>query len=223
MTNLSSQLNQLRASSRISRPPDSVLVTPITGLTSLPQPRLNLGVGRNQVVMDDIKVLVGGESTVRRKWWPHEKLYLLRGRLETISRLEANSPTDGRDHLPHLCVKVGAVIEDVNVRVADPGGRSSAVKLPGQLETLSTTGIILAVVVRLGTVRRGHEVNNLVVTVVSKLDGVPTVCFKKSGPAFLAHVSRGVHYAPVADDNTVLLASTCEGEEGPLHGDHHLY
>lgn len=72
--------------------------------------------------MNDIEVLERGEFGVRRQGRFDEELALLRVDVETISGLDADLLADAGDESVHLLIEVSRVVDDVEVRMANPSG-----------------------------------------------------------------------------------------------------
>lgn len=72
--------------------------------------------------MNDIEVLERGEFGVRRQGRFDEELALLRVDVETVPGLDADLLADAGDESVHLLIEVSRVVDDVEVRMANPSG-----------------------------------------------------------------------------------------------------
>lgn len=107
----------------------------LTFLPSLPQPDLTVQV-RLQVIVNHLKVLEGGKHRIVRQGPLDEELELPRVLEQSVPGVDAHFLTDGAYHAPHFPLEVRRVVDDVEIRVANPRRRRVAVKFFGQFHAL---------------------------------------------------------------------------------------
>lgn len=122
---------------------DGVDVRPVALLPALAQPHLRLAHVALQVVVDDIEVLEWRELEVAHERRLDQELALLRVDVEPVAGVDADLLADASYQPVHFLVEVGGVVDDVEVRVADPRGRRVVVQLPSQLHPLGPACVIL--------------------------------------------------------------------------------
>lgn len=158
-----------------------------TFLTTFSQPGLHVGCFALEVVVYDVEVLERRELAVLRKWTLDEELDLAAARPQAIAGVDAQLLAHALDHSANFRVEVLTIVDYVEVRMTDPGGRGVVVELAGELDALRTACVILRRVELLGPVRCGHHVNYLVVAVVAELHVVPAVRGHHQIPLFLRY------------------------------------
>lgn len=123
--------------------PYSVYVRPVALLAALAQPHLRLAHVALQVVVHNVEVLERGELRVGDERRLDEELALLRVDVEAVAGVDADLLADARDEPVHLLVEVCGVVDDVEVRVPDPGRGRVVVQLARQFHALGPACVVL--------------------------------------------------------------------------------
>lgn len=123
--------------------PDSVNVGPMALLASLAQPDLRFGDVALQVVVDNVEILEGWELDIAHERRLDEELALLGVDVESVAGVDADFLADTRDEAVHFLIEVSGIVNDVEVRVANPCGGRVVVQLSRQLHSFRSASMIL--------------------------------------------------------------------------------
>jgi hypothetical protein len=95
-------------------------IPPVTVLATFSQTCLHALPATLEIMMNHVKVLERWELIVARQWTRHQEFELPRRTQETIAGVDANLLADTLNHAIHFRLKIGRVVDDVKVRVANP-------------------------------------------------------------------------------------------------------
>ena len=163
--------------------------------------------------MSHLKISKIWKCRILWQWSVDGKLDLLGIDAETVSDIHSDLESNTADQAVDLGLEVGAVVDDVHVRVTYPGLGRSRVSLPGLVQPLQPGGVVLHRVVLLRSLGRGDQVDDLVISVVSDIDLVQLVLLHQLLPLLPGDEGGGVHSPSVADDETVPLTGLGQGKE----------
>lgn len=113
--------------------------------------------------MHDIEILERRELAVRRQRRRHEELDLAAAGAQSVAGVDAQFLTHALDHPTDLSFEILRIIDNVEIRMADPGGRGFVVELASEFDALGTTCVLLRGVELLGAVRGRNHVDDLVI------------------------------------------------------------
>lgn len=113
--------------------------------------------------MHDVEILERREFAVRRQRCYHEELDLAAAGAQSVSGVDAQFLAHALDHPTDFGLEILRVVDDVEVRVANPGGGGLVVELARKFDTLGATRVFLRGVELLGAVRGRNHVDDLVV------------------------------------------------------------
>ena len=112
-------------------------------------------------MVGDLKISKVGKCRILWQWSVYGELDLFGVGIQTISDVHSDLERHSGDESVDLVLKVRAVVDDVDIGVADPSLCCESVPLPGLVQSLQPRGVVLHTVVLLGPSSRGHHVNNL--------------------------------------------------------------
>lgn len=110
--------------------PQRVNIRPVALLAAFPEPDLGFAHIALQVIVYDVEVLERGEFRIWKEGRLDKELALLGVDVEPVPSVDADLLAHAGDEPVHLLVEVCGVVDDVEVRVADPRSCGVIVELP---------------------------------------------------------------------------------------------
>lgn len=113
--------------------------------------------------MHDVEVLERRELAIRRQRRHHKELDLAAAGPQPVAGVDAQFLAHALDHPTDFRLEILRIVDNIEVRVADPGGSGLVVELASEFDTLGATRVFLRRVELLGAVRSRDHVDNLIV------------------------------------------------------------